>query len=71
MSKFQLYKDQGLQFEGNKHDTALSDKTNIIAGALLENAYENQESSKTLRCCKNCYGIGYYAKHVLLINCDG
>ena len=48
--------------EGNKRNTALSDKTNIIAGAPLENAYENQESSKTLRHCKNCHGIGHYAK---------
>ena len=49
LGKFQLYKDQGLQFEGNKCNTALLDKTYIIADALLENAYENQESSKTFK----------------------
>lgn len=44
--------------EGNVRNTALSDKTNIIAGAPLEDTHE----SKTLRRCKNCHGIGHYAK---------
>ncbi|CAB4436409.1 unnamed protein product [Rhizophagus irregularis] len=47
--------------EGNKRNAALSDKTNTIAGASLENSHENRES-KTLRRCKNCHGIGHYAK---------
>jgi hypothetical protein len=47
--------------EGNKRNAALSDKTNTIAGAPLENSHENRES-KTLRRCKNCHGIGHYAK---------
>ena len=38
--------------ESNACNTALSDKTNIIASAPLEGTYENQES-KTLRRCKN------------------
>ncbi|PKY62841.1 hypothetical protein RhiirA4_490102 [Rhizophagus irregularis] len=46
---------------GNKHNISLSDKTNTIAGALLEKSHENRES-KTLRHCKNCRGIGHYAK---------
>ncbi|CAB4392905.1 unnamed protein product [Rhizophagus irregularis] len=47
--------------EGNKRNIALPDKTNTIACALLENSHENRES-KTLRRCKDCHGIGHYAK---------
>ena len=50
--------------ESNVCKTALSDKTNVIAGAPLENTYKNQES-KTLRCCKNCMELDIMQKHIL------
>jgi len=49
--------------EGNKCNTALLDKTNIM-GASLQDTYEDQESKSLKRkaTCKRCYGIGHYSK---------
>ena len=55
--------------ESNVRKTALSDKTNVMTGAPLENAHKNQES-KTSRHCKNCNGVGHYAKTCTLVNSD-
>ena len=50
--------------EGNKHNTALLDKTSVTDSSL-QDIHEDQESNKSLKrklTCKRCHRIGHYAK---------